>query len=301
MAACMGAVATTVYAVASCHFVVVEFVSINGGFDDIFESGAGDVLETYKTGAGLFTWLEPIDWDEWEDGECVGYTERARETISDTTFEAARFMGVFVVLFGLLVLIWTFCLACMTLRKWQRHVYQAITLFLCIMTCLTFLIKKSALCHEVGLDTECSLAEGGLVNIAGAILWFVAFLISVVFVRPSDVVVRASKMYDDDEEKAQRRQERKRQRAADKRKKQEERDAIFALEDEAKLAAAAEAAAVAEVDTPPSTPGTQESPTETSGRYTNESDEPTIEEEDEGQFEVYIGKFLDKIENLVDG
>ena len=176
----MAALVATLYAVSSCRLVVVSYVSEHGNFDTLFdsESEAGNGLQRYDTAAGLFQWLAPTSSDEWAVGTCVGYTQTILGGIADTTMEVTRVMAVLATIMGVAVTFWIFALACISLGLWQVRLLAFSQLCMTILVSLTLLVTQSGLCTNVGQSTTCQLDKGGMVAIAGAILWFMGFMIS---------------------------------------------------------------------------------------------------------------------------
>lgn len=175
---------------ASCRFLFVDFQSDRGDFGEFYldPTSDGEVV-TYRAAAGLFTWLVPFDETDWSVGRCAGYTELQRENFNDDIFEVARIFGVLSVLGGIGITSWTLFLSCLSLGKFQ---IWAMSLGLFLLTCfvaLTFLLFQSQLCKDLvsyqneSYTTECTLDQGGLVAIAGSILWCVAFLVSVIYIK----------------------------------------------------------------------------------------------------------------------
>lgn len=193
------ALTATTYAAGSCRFVLLTYTSDSGNLEEYYNSevttvvsgGATDSSNTqfiFQTGVGLFQWLKPTSGlasGDWSNGACVGYTTTILEGISDTMFEAARGVAVFSVLLAFGSLIWTLSTACLGFN-WIQLLLIAFCLFaggLCAG--LTFLIKLSYICQDAFLARKCALDEGGLVMCAAVIFWFVAFLISVYFMKPA--------------------------------------------------------------------------------------------------------------------
>jgi hypothetical protein len=178
------------YGMASCRFLFVDFQSDRGDFGEFYldPTSDGEVV-TYRAAVGLFSWLDPFDETDWSLGRCAGYTESQQETFGDDTFEVARIFGVLSVLCGIGMTVWTFFLSCLSLGKYQ---IWAMSVGLFLLTCfvgLTFLLFQSQLCKDLvsyqdeSYTTECTLDQGGLVAIAGSILWCVAFLVSIIYIK----------------------------------------------------------------------------------------------------------------------
>jgi hypothetical protein len=189
----MAALASTMWGVASCQYVFVDFVSDRGDFSDFYLDPTPDGSPVkYRAGAGLFTWLQPFDELDWSKGQCTGYTELHREHFSDNSFEVARIFAVLSVLGGIGVTSWTLFLACISLGKFQIWMLSTILGLQTIFVGLTFLLFKSELCQDIvsyqdeTYTTDCTLDQGGLVVIAGVILWCVACLISIIYIKPPE-------------------------------------------------------------------------------------------------------------------
>lgn len=190
---CIAALSATMYGVGSCRFLYVDFESDRGGFGEFYLDPTPDnTVVKYRAAAGLFTWLVPFDDTDWSDGSCAGYTDRQKDNFSDEIFEVSRIFGVLSVLGGIGMTAWTLFLSCLSLRKLQ---IWAMSLGLFLLTCFvgfTFLLFQSSLCNDLvsyqnaSNTTKCTLDQGGLVAIAACILWCVAFLISVIYIKPPE-------------------------------------------------------------------------------------------------------------------
>lgn len=193
MACCITALSCTLYGVGSCRFVYVDFMSDRGDFNEFYldPTADGDVVK-YRAGVGLFTWLLPFDETDWSQGQCTGYTALQQEIFADNTFEVARIFGVLSVLCGVGVTAWTLFLSCLSLGKYQIWAMSATLFLLTFFVGFSFLLVQSNLCQDLvsyqdaSYTTECSMDQGGLVTIASAILWCVAFLISVIYIKPPE-------------------------------------------------------------------------------------------------------------------
>jgi hypothetical protein len=187
---CLAALASTMWGVSSCRFLYIDYTSDRGGFADYYldPTPDGDPV-LYRTGAGMFTWLVPFD-NDWSDGFCQGYTDLQRDAFSDHSFETARIFAVLSVLAAIGVTIWTWFLACISLGKFQIYMMSTILGLLVIFCGFTFLIFSSNLCNHLveaqGYGSDCTLDQGGLVTIAAVILWSVAALISIIYIKPPD-------------------------------------------------------------------------------------------------------------------
>lgn len=190
----------TLYAAASCRFLVVTFRSETGDFEDFFSNlqnaEAGRPTAEYKAGVGLFQWLRPFSKESlWSDGSCAGYQESMLQQISDTMFETARFFGVLAIVFSFVIVIGTLQMFCLEFNRLQIILFCFIAMMGTFCCGMTFMLTKSALCDGLFLESQCELDEGGLVMIAGALLWLATFVLSAVFMRPSnsDTAPRLSK------------------------------------------------------------------------------------------------------------
>lgn len=198
LASCCG-LAATMWGVSSCRLFFVDYTTDRGdGFGDFFldPTADGDPVQQ-RVGAGLFSWLVPKeDATEWSDGICAGYNESQREHFSDTTFEVARIFAVLTVLSGMGMTLWIFFLACISLGKFQIWLMRTVLGLLPIFTGLTFVIFSSELCRDLvsyqdpTYETDCTIDQGGLVVIAGAIFWTIAFLISLIYIKDPDADLR---------------------------------------------------------------------------------------------------------------
>lgn len=165
---------------------ILTFRSEQGNFEEYYDifgrSETSNVPTQYKTGIGMFQWLKPFG-DDWQDGYCLGYQESMLETMSDPTFEAARGFAVFGVLMGLGVSLAAFSSGCLMYNWIQLSLLRFCLVVAAVATGLCMMMRQSSLCTTEFLDRSCDLDEGGLLIIAGIILWLVAFVISVVFLR----------------------------------------------------------------------------------------------------------------------
>jgi hypothetical protein len=185
---CCAAFGATCYAILSCQFVTVTFWSDQGSFENHFSPGSAttaQVLRPFRANLGLFQWLSPFDVNAaWSDGTCVGYQESMLAVLQDGTFDAARSFGVIAVLMGGICSVWAFVSSCIA---WNWVQLLMLRCLLCVGTVacgLCFLMLQADVCHDALPTGSCELAEGGMVLIAGMILWVAAFLIAVVFLRP---------------------------------------------------------------------------------------------------------------------
>ena len=177
--------------------VVVEYLSDKGSFGEMFSDlGAGDVPVQFKTAAGLFSWLAPhysADTSSYyfDDGTCRGYTARQRDGFSDLTFDVVRALGTIAIIFGFALLCCVLLMLCYSMNRWYIRGLAVAYLVECALVGLCFLVFRSGLCTNVGQDSSCAIDEGGLVGIAGAILFFVGFLITWMFASPiEDILIQ---------------------------------------------------------------------------------------------------------------
>lgn len=198
MLACFCAFAATMWGVASCRFLFVDYTTDRGDFTDFFLDPTADGAPVQqRVGAGLFSWLVPKeDATEWLDGNCAGYNQSQRDHFGDTTFEVARIFAVFVVLSGVGVTLWVMFLACISLGKFQIWLMRGVLGLLPIFSGLTFIIFQSTLCQDLvsyqdaSYETNCTIDQGGLVVISGSIFWTIAFLISLIYIKPPETDLR---------------------------------------------------------------------------------------------------------------
>lgn len=180
---------TTLYAAASCRFLVVTFVSETGDFETFFsniqEVAAGRPTASYKVGVGLFQFLRPFrDDSSWSDGSCAGYQESMLQQISDTSFETARFFGVIAIVFSFIIVIWELLMIFVEFNPLQIILFCFSAAMGTLCCGMTFMVTKAALCDGIFLESQCKLDEGGLVMMAGSLLWFATLVLSAVFLRP---------------------------------------------------------------------------------------------------------------------
>eukprot|EP00934_Nitzschia_sp_Nitz4_P006663 Nitzschia sp. Nitz4//scaffold8_size234185//2632//3715//NITZ4_001224-RA/size234185-augustus-gene-0.253-mRNA-1//-1//CDS//3329559707//6653//frame0 len=193
MTTCVAALAATIYGMGSCRFVYVDFQSDRGDFSEFYldPTADGDVVQ-YRAGVGLFTWLSPFDDTDWSKGQCTGYTTLQQETFGDDIFETARIFGVLSVLTGIGATAWVLFLSCISLGRYQIWTMSLVLGLLMIFVGFAFLLFKSQLCtdlvsyQDASYTTECSMDQGGLVTIASSILWCVACLITVIYIKPPE-------------------------------------------------------------------------------------------------------------------
>lgn len=194
MASSMAALGATMYAMASCRFVFIDFISDRGDFSQFYldPNADGEPVE-YRFGAGLYTWLVPFEETDWSQGQCSGYTKLQTDVFGDTIFEVSRIFGVLSVLGGVGVTFWTLFLTCISLNRFQIWAMRTIFWFLTCFVGFSFLLFQASLCQDLvsyqdeSYTTECTLDQGGLVAIAASMLWCVSFLLSVIYIRPPDM------------------------------------------------------------------------------------------------------------------
>jgi hypothetical protein len=182
---------TTLYAAASCRFLVVTFVSETGDFETFFtniqEAASGRATTTHKVGIGLFQFLRPFRQDShWSDGSCAGYQETMLQEMSDTPFETARFFAVIAIVLSFIIVIWELCMIFVEFNRLQITIFCFIAMMGTLCCGMTFMVMKSAICNTVFLESECEVDEGGLVMVAGSLLWFATMVLSAAFLRPSE-------------------------------------------------------------------------------------------------------------------
>lgn len=186
------ALATTVYATVNCRFVVITFTSDTGDLEQYFSAGsnrggnAGNST-TYKAAVGLYQWLSPTDpSNNWSIGSCVGYEQTMLDVIGgDKNFEVSRTFAVFAVLTGIMLVGWSYLMACLDMNNIQVYLLLGMAFIGMLSTALTFLFHQSALCQTEFLTHECKIDQGGLVMIAAVFFWLVTFVIAVTFVLPT--------------------------------------------------------------------------------------------------------------------
>ncbi|GAX20887.1 hypothetical protein FisN_7Hh208 [Fistulifera solaris] len=187
------AMTTTLYAAASCRFLVVTFVSETGDFETFFtniqEAASGRPTATHKVGIGLFQFLRPFRQDShWSDGSCAGYQETMLQEMSDTPFETARFFAVIAIVLSFILVIWELLMIFVEFNRLQISIFCFIAMLGTLCCGMTFMMMKSAICNTVFLESECEVDEGGLVMVAGSLLWFATMVLSAAFLRPSEVL-----------------------------------------------------------------------------------------------------------------
>ena len=198
----------TVYSIASCRLVVLEFSSTLGNFEDHFVNiDEAATPETHEVGLGLFTWLLPsyyVDGDDdtitratlgnWQEGSCQGYnTLQLQAMLEDVKFDAVRIMGVLSVLLSFSIFLFGVMLSCLSLASWQRYVLCASCVMAAIFTGCILLMAQSGPCINTGQDSSCELDEGGLVAIAAVMLWVCGALLTYFFLEPPTTMSKAEK------------------------------------------------------------------------------------------------------------
>ena len=163
MVSCMAALSATMYGVASCRFLFVDFESDRGDFSEFYldPTSDGEVVK-YRAAAGLFQWLVPFEETDWSVGRCAGYTELQRENFDDIIFEVARIFGVLSVLIGIVMVLWTWFLSCLSLEKCQiwlmRRRYCKMMPLLLVLS--LFLPKFACRNHMVHQSKQSEEKEG---------------------------------------------------------------------------------------------------------------------------------------------
>eukprot|EP00538_Stauroneis_constricta_P013372 CAMPEP_0119557766 /NCGR_PEP_ID=MMETSP1352-20130426/9316_1 /TAXON_ID=265584 /ORGANISM="Stauroneis constricta, Strain CCMP1120" /LENGTH=332 /DNA_ID=CAMNT_0007604907 /DNA_START=146 /DNA_END=1144 /DNA_ORIENTATION=+ len=181
------------WGVSSCRFLYVDFISDRGNdFNAIFLDPTADTEPIeQRIGAGLFTWLDAFEEDDWSRGSCTGYSEAVLSRVLDTTLDAARIFAVLSVLLGWGVIFWIIFLSCISLGRYQIWMLRCICGVEIFFTGFTMLIFQSRLCKRLvesrGHESKCTIDQGGLVVIAACILWSVAFLITCLYIKPREL------------------------------------------------------------------------------------------------------------------
>mgnify|MGYP005841303013 CR=1 FL=1 len=179
------AVVCSCYSITSCRFLTLEFESQYGDFDNHFYKLESEGETTaYSVGVGLFTWLRPFDTLDWTNGHCAGYTELQREVILDERFDSLRIIGVLAVVASLSLFLFSLFMSCLAFNNIQRYLLVLCAMIVGGLTGSVFLITRSALCTQVGENSNCSMDQGGLAAVAGVILWVMTGLIGTFFVQP---------------------------------------------------------------------------------------------------------------------
>jgi ABC-type multidrug transport system fused ATPase/permease subunit len=201
IASCVCALAATMWGMASCRFMYIDYITDRGDFSDFYRDPTADgdpVLQ--RVGAGLFTWLLPFgdngdaseseSTSDWTSGQCAGYSEGQRIFFSDNIFEVARIFAVLSVLGGMGVVFAVLFLSCISLRRFQIWMLSIILGLISMSTGLTFIVFQSKLCNDLvsyqkddSYTTKCRIDQGGLVVIAAGLFWSVATLISIVYIK----------------------------------------------------------------------------------------------------------------------
>lgn len=192
----------TAYAVASCRFLELTFETDQGSFENHFSNSpiAGGSWTFFRASVGLFQWLRPVDASEWNKGSCVGYQESMLAVIQDSYFDIARSFSVIAVLMGIIVSCWTFITSCIAWNWLQLMILRLLLLVGAVTSGMSLIILKASMCNDAIPGASCELDEGGMVLIAGMILWLASFVISVVFFRSYTPQIEP----EDDVEKARR-------------------------------------------------------------------------------------------------
>ena len=238
LAAC-AALASTTYSIASCRLVVLTFSSNTGSFEDTFSRNptTSDAFNEYKVALGLFQWLRPNGDDgSWNEGNCIGYQQSMLEVFSELYFEMARGFGSIAVLLAVLSVLWATVNSCIAWNIWQIGILTILLLSGTVATAMSFIVIKSDLCNEVFPESSCAVDEGGLILVAGTILWFAGFLITILFVRPLDRLVDERGISELDRvrarEAAAAKEQRARQREREERREQREAQELSMFQEE---------------------------------------------------------------------
>mmetsp|Transcript_957 Transcript_957/g.1189 ORF Transcript_957/g.1189 Transcript_957/m.1189 type:complete len:334 (-) Transcript_957:295-1296(-) len=177
----------TVYAFAACRFVFVSFTSRWGNINEVLDietDAGGNEYRDFRVSGGLYSWLTSEDAKRFEPGSCTAFTPDMMESLSDPYFDVIRIIAVAAVLLSFMMIVWLFLLLTLSMGKVEIFFMKLCYVTLTALIGSTFLVFKTNLCNDVGESTECTLDEGGLVAIAGSILWFVCFLITCFFISP---------------------------------------------------------------------------------------------------------------------
>lgn len=189
------------YSLFGCKFLTVTFDSTTGNFEEYFSlNDVPDELRTYQASIGLFTWSRPISTSSYDPnssndaGVCVGYQETMLEALSNQNvfFDLARIFGILAILLSIFMVSWSFCTACVLWNRVQLFLFSSLNFISVISSGLTFLIYRSNLCNnDVGntsvfLKRNCTIDNGAFIMIGSCIMWFTSFLISVVYLKPTE-------------------------------------------------------------------------------------------------------------------
>lgn len=233
------ALAATMWGMASCRMVYIDYTTDRGDFSDFFKdpTADGDPVRQ-RVGVGLFTWLIPYAEDangnanaDWTYGRCAGFSESQRNFFSDTVLEVARIFAVLSVLGGMGSVLGILILSCMSLKRFQIWMLSTILGLIPIFVGLTFIVLQSQLCNGLTTyqnetyETSCTVDQGGLVVVAAAIFWGVSFLISVVYIKDPkrDVGIRDGQITNAFETRQEQRHHRETQRRNKAQTKREQR------------------------------------------------------------------------------
>ena len=188
---------TTVYATASCRFVVVTFTSSLGNFEEHFNSAReGNDQMTYRTAIGLYQWLRPFDPEDWTVGTCVGYQQTMIDAITDTMFDVSRTMSVFAILIAIFQFCWMFLSSCLSMNRLQCYLFLFLSFLGTMCTGLTFLFRRSTICTTEFDAVDCKIDQGGLVMIAAILLWVLTLAVSIYYVYPTVMAVSTASSVD---------------------------------------------------------------------------------------------------------
>jgi hypothetical protein len=193
MVSCITALSATMYGMASCRFLYVDFQSDRGDFSQFYlDSNLEGEVVKYRAGIGIFSWLLPSDANDWSKGTCLGYTEVQKETFGDGIFEASRVFGLLSVLGGIIITSCCFFLTCISLTKLQIWLMNAVLFLLAWFVGLTFIVFQSQLCQDLmdfndnSQTSECSIDRGGLATIAACLFWCVALVVSIFCIKATE-------------------------------------------------------------------------------------------------------------------
>mmetsp|Transcript_2500 Transcript_2500/g.5144 ORF Transcript_2500/g.5144 Transcript_2500/m.5144 type:complete len:349 (-) Transcript_2500:273-1319(-) len=232
LAAC-AALAATTYSVASCRLVVLSFISNTGNFEQTFSrynQVEFDSFSEYKVALGLFQWLRPNGDDaNWDDGTCVGYQQSMKDDFAEPDFEIARGFGSLAVLLSFIAVLWSFLNSCIAWNVFQIIILSFLLLSGTFASGMTFMFFRSDLCNSTFPESACRIDEGGLILVAGAILWFAGFLVTVLFVRPLDRVAddRGLTPYDRSQARESAAAKEKRRRARESRRQEQAKSKVL--------------------------------------------------------------------------
>ena len=238
----LAALATTLWGVSSCRIAYIDFYSDRGDFGSWYldPTPNGNTMH-YRVGIGLFTWLVPYDVttttattnnstsSSWSHGSCAGYTQMQLQHFDDKFFEAGRLFSVLAVLGGAGCMIWSWFLCCISLGRYQIYMMSMILGLVVLFVAMTFLLMASALCTGLRVDggphTHCTIDQDGLVLIASCLLWCVALIVSMMYIKPQDRdwIVRNGQLTNAFDERLEERRRRQKERQLQIQESQQER------------------------------------------------------------------------------